>query len=107
MRALTIIADAGLQASVEPSGGLKLKGLSKLSVERKKQIIDYARKHKHEILTALTKGNAIGNCDSCPAAGYWDHMGPGSWCFHRAYFMGKSGRPSPCVETKYACPLGR
>ena len=46
-----------------------------------------------------------GNCDSCPAAGYWDYVGPGKWCFHTAYFLGRSGRPTPCKTAQYDCPL--
>jgi hypothetical protein len=46
-----------------------------------------------------------GNCDSCPAAGYWDFMGPGKWCFHRAYFLGKAGHPKACDTAKHDCPL--
>ena len=46
-----------------------------------------------------------GNCDSCPAAGYWDSMGPGKWCFHRAYFLGKAGHPRSCDTAKHDCPL--
>ncbi len=46
-----------------------------------------------------------GNCDSCPASGYWDFMGPGKWCFHRAYFLGKAGHPEPCHTARHGCPL--
>ncbi len=46
-----------------------------------------------------------GNCDSCPAAGYWDYMGPGKWCFHTAYFLGRTGRPTPCKTAQHDCPL--
>ena len=105
MSALNIIADAGLQASIEPTGGLKLKGLSKLTIEQKKQIIIYARKHKRAILAALTKTSAPGDCDSCPAAGFWDYFGPGKWCFHTAYFLGRSGKPTPCEAAQRDCPL--
>ena len=70
MNALAIITDAGIQASIESSGGLKLKGLSKLNIEQKKQIIDYARKHKFSILAELNQRGAPGDCDNCPAAGY-------------------------------------
>jgi hypothetical protein len=105
MNALAIITDAGVQASVEPAGGLKLKGLSKLTVEQKNQIIDYARKHKPAILAALTNSSAPGECELCPAAGYWDYMRPGKWCFHTAYFLGKSGQPVHCDSAKQKCPL--
>ena len=46
-----------------------------------------------------------GNCDQCPAAGYWDLMGTGIWCFHRAYFLGKAGHPLSCETAKHNCPL--
>ena len=45
------------------------------------------------------------NCDSCPAGGHWDYPGPGMYCFHRAYFLGKSGKPVPCSIAKDDCPL--
>ena len=105
MSALAIITDAGVQASIEPAGGLKLKGLSKLTIEQKKQIIDYARKHKRAILAMLTKNSVSGKCDSCPAAGYWDWKGPGLWCFHYAVFLGKPGQPVHCYAAKHDCPL--
>ncbi len=105
MNALSVITDLGVQATIEPAGGLKLKGLSKLTAEQKNQIIDYARNHKPAILAALKKSSASGNCDSCPAAGYWDWKGPGLWCFHRAYFLGKSGKPMHCDTAKHDCPL--
>ena len=105
MNALNIIANAGVQASIEPAGGLKLKGLSKLTIEQKIQVIDYARKHKHSILAALTKSSATGDCDSCPAAGFWDFLGTGKFCFHTAYFLGRSGNPVPCKTAQHNCPL--
>jgi hypothetical protein len=107
MSALAIIIDAGVQASIEPAGGLKLKGLSKLNIKQKKQIINYARNHKPAILAELTKNSAHGACESCPAAGYWDsgqYAGQGLLCFHYAYFMGKSGKPNPCSEMSAKCP---
>ena len=107
MNALAIIANAGVQASVVPAGGLKLKGLSKLTIEQKNQLIDYARKHKPAILSALTKKHMLADCDNCPASGYWDYMGPGKWCFHTAYYLGKPGQPVHCDSAKPNCPLIR
>ena len=46
-----------------------------------------------------------GNCDSCPAAGFWDYIGPGKFCFHTAYFLGKSGKPIHCNSAQQNCPL--
>ena len=51
--------------------------------------------------------DATGNCESCPAAGYWDsgqYAGQGLLCFHYAYFMGKTGKPNPCSEMSAKCP---
>ena len=50
-----------------------------------------------------------GDCENCPAAGFWDwgpYAGKGLICGHRAYFLGKSGKPSPCSEVRGDCPLG-
>ena len=80
------------------------------------------REHRQEILGILTQDRESdstpscvkpcdnrdilpGNCDSCPAAGYWDDIGPGKWCFHTAYFLGKSGKPIHCNSAQHDCPL--
>jgi hypothetical protein len=77
------------------------------------------RSHKQAILSILTQSRKTkealdqsdnlkpGYCDQCPAAGYWDFMGTGKWCFHRAYFLGKSGHPIECDTAKHNCPLNR
>ena len=46
-----------------------------------------------------------GDCERCPGSGEWDHAGPGRWCFHRAYFLGKSGQPVHCDDARDRCPL--
>ena len=75
------------------------------------------RSHKQAILGALTKSGETkkalhqndelkpGDCDNCPAAGFWDYFGPGKWCFHRAYFLGKPGNPLMCDTARQSCPL--
>ena len=87
-------------------------------------IVKIIREHKPGIIGILTKGRKNeyrqsslqtgcnpdilpGNCDACPAAGYWDFMGSGKWCFHHAYFLGKSEHPKPCNTAKDDCPLKR
>ena len=105
MRPLNIIVEAGVQASIETAGGLKLKGLSKLTFEQKNQIINFAQKHKHELIKALTKNSTAGDCDSCPAAGFWEWHGTGRWCFHTAYFLGEPEKPISCISAKHDCPL--
>ena len=65
------------------------------------------RQHKQAILGILTESGEFkpGDCDRCQASGYWDLMGPGKWCFHAAYYLGKSGHPELCETAKYRCPL--
>ena len=60
------------------------------------------RTHKQAILSILNQDRVTsvnhrdfyvnelkpGDCGQCPAAGYWDLMGTGMWCFHRGYFLG-------------------
>jgi hypothetical protein len=63
-----------------------------------------------KISNARTSGNVDPlekqvDCDICPAAGHWGYMGPGRWCFHRAYYLGKSGPPVSCESAKRDCPL--
>ena len=107
MSAVSVLTDAGIQASIEPAGGLKLKGLSRLTIEQRNQIINFARSHKPAIIDALSQNGIPGQCESCPAAGYWDfahYAGHGLLCFHSAYYLGKSGRPEPCAGMRTKCP---
>lgn len=107
MSALTPIKTAGLDALVAPNGGLRLRGLASLTTEQKSQVVEYARTHKAEILTALMQSGHPGECESCPAAGYWDHShyaGQGLLCFYSAYYLGKPGKPKPCKRTRSMCP---
>jgi len=74
------------------------------------QLKSAIKAHKQDLLNLLkTNGENLiqGNCEGCPAAGYWDYMGPGKWCFHTTYYLGKSGRPVPCDSAKRDCPLIR
>lgn len=103
MSTLSILTDAGIQA--EPfDGSLKLKGLSKLAPEQRVEIIQYARTNKPAILAALSQTGEPGQCESCPAAGYWDGRYAGLLCFYTAYYLHKSGKPTPCSETRNNCP---
>ena len=86
------------------------------------EIVEGIKTHRNEIVGILKKESERvslsaltgprdtlnilpGNCDTCPAAGYWDYIGPGKWCFHRAYFLGKPGDPVHCDTAKSKCPL--
>jgi len=46
-----------------------------------------------------------GNCDKCPAAAEWSFKGPGLWCFHSAYFLGKTAKAVSCRIASSKCPL--
>ncbi len=73
-------------------------------------LISLLRAHKTELLSllAIEKGEvAPGDCESCPGGGFWDWKGAGMWCFHDAYFLGKSSRPTQCDITKRDCPLNK
>jgi len=72
---------------------------SSSSYEHEKNNISYARASNK-----VSKTDQV-DCDNCPAAGYWDWKGPGKWCFHRAYFLGKPGQPVHCDSAKHSCPL--
>jgi len=75
--------------------------ITNISVENNKNINTYAR--------ASDKRDTFqpGGCEQCPASGYWDHIGSGRFCFHRAYYLGKSGHPEPCRSAWNNCPLSR
>ena len=85
------------------------------------ELAETIRKHSQEILSILNQGceyestpscakprderNILpGNCDSCPAAGEWDYIGPGKFCFHTAIFLGKPGKPIHCNSAQHDCP---
>lgn len=73
-----------------------------------KELIEQLRDHKAELLNLLTREKSElspGECETCPAGGFWDWKGAGLWCFHSAYFEGKAKKPSQCVEAKRSCPL--
>jgi len=67
------------------------------------------RNHATLSLLPVAEGatDATGNCEFCPAAGYWDnsqYAGQGPLCFHYAYYLGRSGKPKPCAEMRTMCP---
>jgi hypothetical protein len=80
-------------------------------------LVETIRAHKRAILGALSQSGEAreafhrnhelkpGECNQCPAAGYWDFMGAGKWCFHTAYFLGRAGKPTPCKTAQHNCPL--
>jgi hypothetical protein len=85
-------------------------------------LVELIKNHKQGILGILNSDRRIknispyvcaegdqhispGDCDSCPAAGYWDFKGPGMWCFYSGYFLGKPAKPVRCITARQDCPL--
>ena len=108
MSVLTPLQEMGVNVILSDAGKLRIQGrASKLDQSEIDSAVEYARNHKPAILAALTQSGAPGDCESCPAAGYWDfshYAGHGLLCFHRAYYLGKSGKPTPCTEIRKKCP---
>ena len=103
MSNLSFFSLMGVSVSVSVSGRLKLSGLSKIPSDDADRAISYAKKHKGQLLAKLQSN--LAQCETCPAAGYWNFIGPGKWCFHSAYFLGKSAQPVRCRTSRQDCPL--
>ena len=102
MSILTPITDMGVSVSLSVNGKIKLTGKAETP-----QAVEFVRRHREAIIAALSQTGEPGQCESCPAAGYWDgsqHAGQGLLCFHRAYYLHKTGRPAPCSQARTACP---
>ena len=108
MSVLTPLQDMGVTVILSDAGKLRIQGrASQLDQSQIDSAVEYARNHKPAIIAALSQNGTPGQCESCPAAGYWDpslYAGQGLICFHRAYFLGKSGKPKPCTEIRKKCP---
>ena len=108
MSVLTPLQDMGVTVILSDAGKLRIQGrASQLDKSQIDTAVEYARTYKPAIIAALSQSGAPGQCESCPAAGYWDHSlyaGQGLLCFHYAYYLGKSGKPSPCTEIRKKCP---
>ena len=105
MTVTSLLKDLGVEVTLTPGGKLKLRGAG--SNEAKAAAMKYVQAHRAEILTALSQTGGPGECESCPAAGYWDYAeyaGRGLMCFHYAYYLGKPGKPKLCRETRANCP---
>jgi hypothetical protein len=108
MSVLTPLQDMGVTVFLSDAGKLRIQGrASQLDQAQIDSAVEYARNHKPAIIAALSQNGSPGQCESCPAAGYWDqssYAGYGLLCFHTAYFLRKSGKPSPCGEIRKRCP---
>jgi hypothetical protein len=121
MNTISFLSKMGLSVTLSSVGKIKLSGLRGINEKLARKAIKYAKDHKAKILSELTKSkitrSAInstrtleilsGDCEKCPAGGYWDWKGPGLWCFYTAYFLGKSATPISCYSTRINCPLIR
>ena len=70
-------------------------------------LIDELRRRK-ELVQEYLRG-LPGNCETCPAAGFWD--GYATWglyaaryCFHSTFYLGKTAKPRKCTEARLNCP---
>lgn len=108
MSVLTPLQDMGVTVILSDAGNLRIQGkASQLDQFQIDSAVEYARNHKPAIVAVLSQDGTPGQCESCPAAGYWDHSlyaGQGLICFHRAYFLHKSGKPEPCAVVRRKCP---
>lgn len=108
MSALSPLEDMGVAIVLTEAGKLRLRGkISQLDKAQFDAAVQYAKNHKSAILEALAQSGEPGQCESCPAAGYWDHSlyaGQGLLCFHYAYYSRKTGRPIPCSVARKNCP---
>ena len=113
MTAEQILADAHHAGIVLEADGDKIRYQAPTGVMTP-EWIERIRQHKPRLMDLLmatqhSNGRADivpGDCEACPAGGYWDWKGPGLWCFHYAYYLGKSGRPTLCAIQRNNCPLG-
>jgi hypothetical protein len=108
MGVLTPIGDAGLTASLTVDGRLQIFGdISLLDKQEAEKLYHYIKQNKHLIIAALSQSSAPGQCESCPAAGYWDNIKyarQGMLCFFDTFYRGKSGKPKPCTSIRSQCP---
>ena len=107
MSVLTPLQDLGVTVILTETGKLKLQGNNKADQAVVSTAVEYARTNKPAIIAALSQSGEPGQCESCPAAGYWDqsfYAGQGLLCFHTAYYLHKPGRPIPCAGARNNCP---
>jgi hypothetical protein len=103
--ALATLTALGVEVTLVPGGKLKLRGSG--PDESKAKVLEYVRQHKKTIIAELNGNSTPGECEVCPAAGYWAHGGYAIQellCFHYAYYLGKPGKPKPCREMRTMCP---
>jgi len=84
---------------------LKITRLSKLVKTDAERVIEYAKRHREEIINEL-KSNPV-DCELCRASGTWDYRqyrDKGLLCFYHAAIRGKAGKPVPCDVQKNNCP---
>jgi hypothetical protein len=102
---LSIFQEYGILVSISGPDKIELAGLSKLDPDKYQRVLSYAKEKKPEIIRAL----AVGNCEPCPASGFWDysHYAGKRLCFYNAVFEFRSGKPEPCEVVKLQCPRSK
>jgi hypothetical protein len=57
--------------------------------------------------TLLNTDPKPGDCEKCPAHGFWDGHGPDPFCFYEATFLGKSAKAQLAKTRQNNCPLSK
>lgn len=69
------------------------------------------RAHKIQALQYLKRQDLLnpifkqGECETCPACGYWEGHGPKPFCFYEAVFLCKSSPAQLAEMRRENCPL--
>lgn len=107
MNIIDLFEQAGIRVAISKPGKLKLFIPEDLPQEAREKAVSLAMQHKAALLHMVSDPET-GRCETCKAAGYWDHpsyTGKGLLCFHYVMFLGKTGYPTPCTEARRNCPL--
>ncbi|MFH1103237.1 MAG: hypothetical protein V1714_05670 [Pseudomonadota bacterium] len=107
MNIIDLFEQAGIRVAASKQGKLKLFIPEDLPQEAREKAVSLAMLHKAALFHMIAEPEP-GRCETCKAAGYWDHpsyTGKGLLCFHYVMFLGKTGYPTPCIEARKACPL--
>jgi hypothetical protein len=120
-----------LSSECEPRGALETVGLGPVGPSEPQNVVNVACETVNGIgpvslfnsktlsfstpyprAQATNATNEKADCESCPAAGHWDGylawgLYPTRYCFHAAYFLGKTAKPRKCEEARRDCPKNK
>ena len=102
----TLLVKHEIKIHYTRGGQLKLVGLSALPRKDAAAVVNFAREHREQILSAINHGSLP--CQVCQAAGTWrgfGFTGEELLCFYQSYYEGRPVRPVPCEQAGRDCPL--